>query len=465
MKSYIPFLSLRYLWFHKVSSALGILGVTLGVGLVIVVVAVMDGFQKRLRLSLLSNTTAVVVRPNYDVDAGRLVEALKARVPGVVDASPVVHGVTLVLREGRRFSQGFPCRVLGVDAPREKRVADLERKLHRDARPEAPLSLIESATPDEPFRVPEAQEARDRRVREEKKGIVLGSRLLKQLGLEVEKDGRTRVRMFLVRTDGEERPGANPDLKADSELFTVTGVYTAGDVEFGGFVLMDRRDAISFYRGRLLQEADEVRLLLDDPERADEVRDAVEAIGWELARASLREGATLDPLVRPVEAFTWKQEHARLLAAVANERGLLLVITSFSFIVVAFLIGSTQSMLVVEKTREIGVLRSLGASVAGTSAVFLGNGFFIGTLGALAGWGLGTAVTGNIHSISAFLKARYGLDLFPEDIYRFDEIPIDVQPDFVVAVCAGAILFALLGALLPALRAATLDPVESLHHE
>ena len=66
-----------------------------------------------------------------------------------------------------------------------------------------------------------------------------------------------------------------------------------------------------------------------------------------------------------------------LLAAVENERGLLIVITSFSFLVVAFLIGSTQSMLVVEKTREIGVLRSLGASVAGTASVFLGNGLFI----------------------------------------------------------------------------------------
>jgi len=465
LKSYIPFLSLRYLWFHKVSSALGMLGVTFGVGLVIVVVAVMDGFQARLRLSLLSNTSAVIVRPYYEVDAEKLVAALKERVPGVKDGSPVVHGVTLVLREGRRFSQGFPCRVLGVDAPREKSVADFERKLHLDGRPEFQTTLIASATPDDPFRVPEAQEARDRRVREEKRGIILGSKLMDQLGLKVEPDGKTRVRMFLVRAEDDERPGATPDLKADSELFTVTGMYTAGDMEFGGFVLMDRRDAISFYRGRLRQEVDEVRLLLDDPERAEEVKRTIEVLCWDIARASLKEGATLDPIVRPIDASTWKEEHVELLAAVANERGLLLVITSFSFLVVAFLIGSTQSMLVVEKTREIGVLRSLGASVAGTSAVFLGNGFFIGTTGALAGWGLGAAITGNIQAIADFLNRQFGLNLFPENIYRFNRIPIDVRPDFVLMVCAGAIAFALVGSLLPAIRAATLDPVESLHHE
>ena len=195
------------------------------------------------------------------------------------------------------------------------------------------------------------------------------------------------------------------------------------------------------------------------------MRDAVEEKCWDLARASLRAGAELDPLVRPIEALTWKEAHAELLAAVANERGLLLVITSFSFLVVAFLIGSTQSMLVVEKTREIGVLRSLGASVAGTSAVFLGNGFFIGAVGALAGWCVGTAITGNIQRISDALNRWFGLNLFPPNIYRFDQIPIDVKPDFVVMVCAGAIAFALLGSLLPAIRASTLDPVESLHHE
>jgi len=466
LRNYVPHLSLRYLWFHKVSTGLGMLGVTLGVGLVIIVVGVMDGFQARLRRSLISNTSAVIVRPRYDVDAEKLVEELE-RIPGVESASPVVHAFTLSVRGDRRavHSQGIPCRVMGIDAKREGRVTELERKLREDGDPSKPLRLIEGATPEEPFRVPAEQAARDRRVREAKQGVIVGSKLLDALSMTP--DGRAQVRMFHLRVkdEAEEAAGDRMDLAADSELFTVTGVYSPGDFEFGGFLLMDRRDALSFYRGGLRKEADEVRLLLDDPERCDEVRDAVHARASEIAAATVKPGGELPLLGRPLEASTWKEEHRDLLRAVANERGLLLVITSFSFLVVAFLIGSTQSMLVVEKTREIGVLRSLGASVAGTSSVFLGNGFFIGTFGALGGWALGVGITSNIQAIADWLDRTFGLKLFPEDIYRFNSIPIDVKPDFVAMVIAGAIAFALLGSLLPAVRAAALDPVESLHHE
>ena len=89
MKSYVPFLSLHYLWFHKVSSGLGILGVTLGVGLVIVVVGVMDGFQTRIKQSFISNTTPVVVKPYYDLDGCYLNLGSADRVPelpGLIEA-------------------------------------------------------------------------------------------------------------------------------------------------------------------------------------------------------------------------------------------------------------------------------------------------------------------------------------------------------------------------------------------
>lgn len=464
MKNYVPFLSLRYLWFHKVSSGLGILGVTLGVGLIIVVVGVMDGFQTRLKNSLIGSTAAVIVRPRYDVDAEALCRELK-RIPGVEEASPVVYALTMISVDEETRSGSAPCRIIGIDAEREDRVADLGAKLHyggsrtTEIGTPAPLRLVESASEKEPFRVPADVAARYVRIRDEKQGLVLGKSIAEQL------DVRPGDEVRLVT--GKRKPGKNSargEIAWESEVFLVTGVFDVGDTEVDqGLVLMDRRDARTFFKEWLPFEVDEVRLKLSDPGRCDEVREAIVARASAIARATCRgpepeAGKTLEPK-------TWKEIHWRVLEAVDSERGLLLVITSFSFIVVAFLIGSTQSMLVVEKTREIGVLRSLGASVTGTSAVFLGNGFFIGLVGAAAGWALGIAVTSHIQEIARFIRVHFGRNLFDPKVYRFDRIPIDVQSDFVLSICGGAILFALLGSLLPAIRAAMLDPVESLHHE
>jgi lipoprotein-releasing system permease protein len=455
LKSYVPFLSLRYLWFHKVSSGLGILGVTLGVALVIVVVGVMDGFQTRIKRVLIGNTAAVVVKPYYDVDADALAEALKRTVPGVLEASPVVKQMTLIQPRDRAVQA--PCLVVGIDAVREDRVSDLAKKLRRR---DGSLSLLESASAEQPFREPEARAAMDRRIRPEKQGVLLSRRLLSELGVSVGRE----VHLFTARR----KPGANGGQRiegsAEIEVFLVTGSFESGDSEVDRqLVLMDRRDALSYFRELVPRDTDEVRLLLDDSDRCDEVRDLVLARKDRLMEASLKKGGRISAV--PMDAMTWKDVNVDLVKAVENERGLLLVITSFSFIVVAFLIGSTQSMLVVEKTREIGVLRSLGASVAGTSSVFLANGFFIGTAGALAGWGTGVAITGHIQEIADFIRKTFNRNLFDENIYHFSSIPIDVKPGFVLSICIGAVCFALLGSILPAVRAALLDPVESLHHE
>lgn len=465
MKSYVPFLSLRYLWFHKVSSGLGILGVTLGVGLIIVVVGVMDGFQTRLKNSLIGSTAAVVVRPRYDVDVARLRDELK-KVPGVVEASPVVYAMTMISVDEETRSGSAPCRIIGIDAEREDAVSGLGEKLHyggssvTEKGAPAGLRLLESASIKEPFRVPADVAARYVRIRAEKQGLVLGKNL--SVMLDVRQGDEVRL-VTGKRKPSKGNGSGRGEISWESEVYLVTGVFDVGDTDVDqGLVLMDRRDALSYFSEWLPFEADEVRLKLTDSGLCDDVKRAIQERAVSLAAATCRRGA---PPESPLDVRTWKDVHRKVLGAVDNERGLLLVITSFSFIVVAFLIGSTQSMLVVEKTREIGVLRSLGASVPGTSAVFLGNGFFIGLVGAAAGCAIGVAVTSNIHAISVFITRETGRELFDPTIYRFDRIPIDVQPDFVLSICGGAVLFALLGSLLPAIRAATLDPVESLQHE
>jgi ABC-type lipoprotein release transport system permease subunit len=439
--------------------------------MVIVVVGVMDGFQARLTGSLIENTSAVVVEPHYDVDPEALCKELKARIPGVLEASPIVFTQSLVTPEGGDAGEGYFCHVVGIDPALEDLVSNLGIKLRRGSDPRtknSPSGLLESASFEQPFRCPEEDRARNAAIRKAKQGVVIGKNLLEDLRLQVD----DQVQLFTLKKSEPKSNGNKPtrekrgDFQSEEELFRITGVFRSGDYEVDkNLVLMDRRDALSFFKAGMRQEAREVRLLLDDVKRCDEVKAAIRSESTALATASLKKDAKERPPFPALTVRTWKDDQALILAAVDSEKGLLIVIASFSFIVVAFLIGSTQSMLVVEKTREIGVLRSLGASVAGTSGVFVANGLFIGTVGAAAGCALGLSITSHIQAIAMFLRRSAHIDVFPQKVYRFDEVPIHVSWEFLAVVCGGAVLFALLGSILPAMRASMLDPVESLHHE
>jgi len=458
LRNYTLFLSLRYLWFHKVSTGLGMLGVTVGVALVIVVVGVMDGFQVRIKKSLIGSSSPLVVEVNYDADADRLVDEVRARVPGLKGVSPILETATLIAGERGRSADPRPCIVFGVDAAREAGATDFRGSLKFPIRFSAQDALDQPATETEPFLLSRSRRAVDRMTRPEKQGVILG----RELASEMRVWPGDRVRLWALKDLPAGSNGGAGKPTVDSELFWVTGWYDCGYTEIEkALVVMDRKDARSFFRGFPYDVA-KLRLGLEDPERADEVKRAVEAHAEEIVRASRKSDRGGKEPLRP---RTWMELHSNLLAAVENERGLLLVITSFTFLVVAFLIGSTQSMMVVEKTREIGVLRSLGGSVPGTAGIFLGNGFFIGTLGGAAGWGVGILVTSNLQAIADGIRRFTGRDLFPPNIYRFHEVPVSVGGEFVAMILAGAVAFSLLGALLPALRAAWLHPVESLHHE
>jgi lipoprotein-releasing system permease protein len=435
VKTYIPHLSLRYLRYHKVSSALGVLGVALGVGLVIVVVSVMDGFQTRLRKSLLGSTASVTVLPKY-----------------VVETSPVLHIPSFASTDHGGLRSGRPCMILAIDPRREGAVNDFRGFLQWPSGPPG-STLLPPATDAAPFTLPPNEARAAAKQRRGKQGVLVGLSLMRDLGLRV----GDRIRLYTLVDDGE---GDQP--RAASETWLITGAYCAGDTEVEkALVLMDRVDALSYFRERLDREVHEMRVRVDDPGRAEEVKHAIEARTQEILADTRRSDGGLDEL----EVKTWIDVHRVLLGAVEVERSMLIVISSFCFIVVAFLIGATQSMLVIEKTREIGVLRSLGSSVAGTSAIFLGNGFFIGTIGAALGCAIGVSVASNVADIAHWLRGTFGLDVFPQDVYRFDSIPVELRPGFVLVVCAGAIAFALLGSAIPAVRASLLDPVESLHHE
>jgi lipoprotein-releasing system permease protein len=162
---------------------------------------------------------------------------------------------------------------------------------------------------------------------------------------------------------------------------------------------------------------------------------------------------------------SWEERKAPILSAIAIERGLLNVLLFLIIAVAGFGILAIFFMIVVEKMRDIGVLKALGASNGGVMGVFLGYGLALGVVGAGLGTILGIIITVKINWIEHKLTQLTGQEIFPRDVYYFDKIPTDLQPMMVVYVILGALAIAVGASVLPALRAAVLRPVQALRYE
>jgi lipoprotein-releasing system permease protein len=162
---------------------------------------------------------------------------------------------------------------------------------------------------------------------------------------------------------------------------------------------------------------------------------------------------------------TWEQKQGPLLAAVEVESAILNVLLFLIIAVAGFGILAIFFMIVVEKTRDIGILKALGASSNGVMSIFLSYGFALGIVGSGVGVGLGLLFVAKINSIEKFITWVTGRKVFDEKIYYFPEIPTLVNPTMVLWVAAGAMLIAVLASILPARRASRLHPVEALRYE
>jgi len=162
---------------------------------------------------------------------------------------------------------------------------------------------------------------------------------------------------------------------------------------------------------------------------------------------------------------TWEDKQSVLLSAIGIERGILNVLLFMIIGVAGFGILAIFSMIVTEKTRDIGILKSLGASRWGVMHIFLGYGFLLGAIGVMFGTILGVVFTYRINQIEAFVTHHTGKELFPRGVYYFSEIPVDIQPMNICLIGVGAIAIAVAFSVLPAWRAARLQPVQALRFE
>jgi lipoprotein-releasing system permease protein len=167
----------------------------------------------------------------------------------------------------------------------------------------------------------------------------------------------------------------------------------------------------------------------------------------------------------PVGVLTWADKQGPLLAAIQVEKGILNVLLFLIIAVAGFGILAIFTMIVVEKTRDIGILKALGASNVGVLNIFLGYGLLLGVIGAALGTVLGLGITIYINEIELALAKLTGQDIFPRQVYYFDKIPTDIQPLTVLLINLGAVAISVLFSVLPALRAALLHPVRALRYE
>jgi lipoprotein-releasing system permease protein len=249
-------------------------------------------------------------------------------------------------------------------------------------------------------------------------------------------------------------PTAGTPPKAVSDTFTIVDFYESKMSEYDSNFVFVPIAALQRMRGMIdpqsgLASVNSIQIRLKPGADLDVVRDRLrKAFPAEMYAVS-----------------TWRDKQGPLLSAVDMEMAVLNILLFLIIAVAGFGILAIFFMIVVEKTRDIGILKSLGAGSSGIAGIFLGYGLFLGLVGAGVGLALGLAITWNINTIRAGVEWCTGQRVFDPSIYYFFKIPTIVNPVTIAWIIAGAVAIAVASSVLPALRAARLHPVEALRHD
>ena len=308
-----------------------------------------------------------------------------------------------------------------------------------------------AAKPADPFRKARPEEGtRMDPATEQFTGVVPG------IGLASFRDSKA-VDRFLVLPGDDVKitfPTAGTPPKAVSDTFTVVDFYESKMSEYDSNFVFVPIAALQRMRGMIdpqsgLSSVNSIQIKLAAGADLDQVRDR------------LRKAFPADLYA----VATWRDKQGPLLAAVDMEMAVLNILLFMIIAVAGFGILAIFFMIVVEKTRDIGILKSLGAQASGIAGIFLGYGLFLGIVGAGAGLALGLAIALNINTIRLGVEWCTGQRVFDPSIYYFFKIPTIIDPTTITWIVAGAIGIAVASSVLPALRAARLQPVEALRHE
>jgi len=373
-------------------SSFAVLGIALGVASLIVVIGVMSGFQEELKKRILGFNPHLVVIPYIgDMQGADSVAARIRGIRGVKGASPYIFTKIIVKR--RAVSDGIV--VKGVEPGVSVGLEDIQEKIR--------FGNFDLGN----------------------RRVVLGVGLAQRLGAFV---GDT-----VVFYGGAEATPIGPAFR--TRAFVVSGIFDAG--------LFDYNENLAFMEARELAQlanmggATGVEVLVDDPYKAQEYAKRI-----------------ADALGGQYRVLSWIQMNYSLFSALKLEKLAMYIILVLIVLVAAFNIITTLTTLAVEKTWEIGVLRSIGMTRRSVSRIFVTLGLLLGLLGT----GLGTAVGLGI----GWIVERFQVVKLPPDVYFIDRLPVLIQVSDIAYIVIAALVIAFCAALVPAVRAARLQPAQAI---
>jgi lipoprotein-releasing system permease protein len=406
-QSFSLFLAFKYLKpkrsFLSIVTLLSLLGVTLGVAVLIIVLSVMTGFDETWRERILSFNAHVKVTEDGGVirQPEKILTALK-NVKGITGAAPNLEGLVFI-----QAGDNVQTPVLrGIDPELERTVSQV------------PNHIVEGG-----FSVGYGE-------------IVVGRDLALRCGLRLGDKLLVYSPQNFVSRD---------ELRLPEELM-ISGIFEVGMWEFdAGYVLTSLETARSIYN--VEQGVHSIQVMSGDPMSAPCIaRDIQTALG---------------PFF---EARTWIDLNRQLFTALQTEKNMMFFLLIFITIVAAFCIAITLITLVVQKTQEIGLLKALGFSSRRIMGIFLWIGAVQGVIGTGCGLGLGMLVLRYRNEVLNFISARFRIDLLPKELYQLSQIPAHTTAGDVITVCSIVLVFCTLAGLVPAWRAARLEPVEALRN-
>jgi lipoprotein-releasing system permease protein len=423
------FLALRYLkpkrTFLSIITLISVLGVTLGVTVLILVISVMTGFDRELRQKVMDFDAHIVVTSEDVLDNWRDLTVKIRNTPGVIATAPFVQGPVIADFQGHRMTPT----IRGIDPAQEEDVTPL-RKFIKQGK----LDL-------------------------EGDSAVLGADLARQLRIGI----GDKLTVFSPGNVGHvmdamkrlENAKGDEEKKIIDELrdvilpkeLTITGIFETGHYGHDSGYLL-----VPLYIGQELYGLGDamhgITVKTDDPYGAERVKESIERF--------------LEP---PQFAQTWIDMNSQYFEAVRLERTVMFFLLFFIVVVAAFGIMSTLITVTVQKRREIGIVKALGATIWQIIWVFLGQGTVIGFFGTLTGLGLGMTLIRYRNGVARWLASTLHIEIFPRQVYQFSEIPAQIVPQDVWVICISAFLICSLAALIPAYFAARLDPVKALRYE
>lgn len=421
--------------FISVIASLTMVGVAIGVATLIVVMSVMNGFRAELLTKILGlngHFTAYPIEREF-TDYKETIASIE-QIPGVDFAVYFVEGQ--VLASGRGSSTGVSVR--GMDEENLKK-----------------LSLLYGSA---------EQGGWDQW--DDSKGVAIGYRLAQTLGVSL------GDQVQIINPDGAMTPfGSTPQIRS----YPVNVIFDLGMVEFDSFFMyMPLEPAQDYFK--LFEEVLKPGIGPLDPLASDEEIDAAYERIDRVSAAEvfiddpdnitvMRERLQADPNTRPLILTDWQQRNETFFSALQVERVVMFTILSMIILVAAFNIISSLIMLVKDKSADIAVLRTMGATRGAIMRIFSITGTTIGVIGTMSGVVLGLIVAANAEPLRAFLSNTLGVAIFPPEVFFLSSLPSKTDPVEVTVVVCLALGLSFLATLYPAWRAAQYDPVEALRYE